>query len=106
MIEAQLRYVRQALASRARQELAAIEPRREAQAAFVAEVDEAMEGSVWTAGGCQSWYLDDTGRNSTLWPESVRRFHRRIARFVPSDHRLTIAPAPAPVAAPAEPVIA
>ena len=27
-----------------------------------------MQGTVWTAGNCHSWYLDDTGRNTTLWP--------------------------------------
>jgi cation diffusion facilitator CzcD-associated flavoprotein CzcO/pimeloyl-ACP methyl ester carboxylesterase len=84
MIEAQLRYVRQALAFRGRQALAAIEPRAEAQAAFVAEVDTAMEGSVWTAGGCQSWYLDATGRNSTLWPDFTFRFRRVRAALRPA----------------------
>ena len=49
----------------------------------MAEVDAAMEGSVWTAGGCQSWYLDGTGRNSTLWPETVRAFQRRVAPLRP-----------------------
>ena len=26
------------------------------------------DGSVWTAGGCVSWYLDATGRNTANWP--------------------------------------
>jgi len=29
---------------------------------------------VWTTGGCASWYLDDQGRNTTLWPGSTWRF--------------------------------
>ena len=33
------------------------------------------------AGGCLSWYVDDTGRNSTLWPGRVRAYQRRLARF-------------------------
>jgi hypothetical protein len=44
------------------------------------------EGSVWTAGGCLSWYRDDTGRNSTLWPGSVRDYERRLARFEIGDY--------------------
>jgi hypothetical protein len=59
-----------------------------------------MEGSVWTAGGCQSWYLDETGRNSTLWPETVRAFQRRVSHFVPSDNELVL-PHHAPAAVPA-----
>ena len=90
MIEAQIAYIRRALAFRAEQGLAAISPRPEAQAAYVAEVDAAMEGSVWTAGGCQSWYLDETGRNSTLWPRTVRAYQRRISRFVPSENELVL----------------
>ncbi len=29
---------------------------------------------------CLSWYVEDTGRNSTLWPGSVRAYQRRLAR--------------------------
>jgi hypothetical protein len=57
----------------------AIEPRPEAQAAFVAEVDRRMRHTVWLTGGCRSWYLDASGRNSTLWPGSVGAFRRRVA---------------------------
>jgi cation diffusion facilitator CzcD-associated flavoprotein CzcO len=90
MIESQVQYIRQALAFRAEQGLAAIVPRRSAQDAYVAEIDRAMDGSVWTAGGCESWYLDDTGRNSTLWPQTVRAFQRRVSRFVPTDNELVL----------------
>jgi cation diffusion facilitator CzcD-associated flavoprotein CzcO len=86
MIEAQISYLRQALAHRRERGLATLEPTAEAQARFVAEVDAATEGSVWTAGGCLSWYTDATGRNSTLWPGSVRSYQRRLARFRPADY--------------------
>jgi len=87
MIESQLRYISAALAYRDRHGVAWIEPRAEAQAAYVAEVDAAMAGSVWTAGGCVSWYQDRTGRVSTLWPGTARSFGRRIGRFHPAEHR-------------------
>jgi len=66
----------------------AIEPRPEAQSAFVAEVQRRMEGTVWVAGGCASWYLDPTGRNSTLWPDFSWRFRRRVARLRPEEYVL------------------
>ncbi len=71
MIEAQIEHVLRALSYLERRGARTIEPRPEAQAAFVERVDREMEGSVWTAGGCASWYLDPTGRNSTLWPATT-----------------------------------
>ncbi len=91
---------RRALALRRERGLAAIEPARHAQAQFIAEVDAGSEGSVWTAGGCLSWYLDVTGRNSTLWPGSVRAYQRGLAKFDASDW-VTEIPSPRPAREPA-----
>jgi hypothetical protein len=44
---------------------------------------------VWTSGGCSSWYLDESGRNSTLWPRFTWQFRRRTARFdLAEQHRV------------------
>jgi cation diffusion facilitator CzcD-associated flavoprotein CzcO len=86
MIEAQIAYLRKLLTHREASRLAAIEPTPAAQAEYVAEVDAGTEGSVWTAGGCLSWYVDETGRNSTLWPGSVRAYQRRLAEFDANDY--------------------
>ncbi len=88
MIEAQIEHALRAIEHLAETGAAALEPRPEAQDAFVAEVDRKMEGTVWTAGGCASWYLDDTGRNSTLWPGFSFTFARRVSRFDPADYLL------------------
>lgn len=85
MIEAQVEHMIGALRHMDRVGAAALEPRPEAQEAFVAAVDTRMEGTVWTSGGCASWYLDETGRNSTLWPDFTWRF-RRAARFDAADY--------------------
>ena len=47
---------------------------------------------MWNTG-CASWYLDDTGRNATLWPDWTFRFRQRTARFDPSEYELTAEPA-------------
>jgi cation diffusion facilitator CzcD-associated flavoprotein CzcO len=88
MIEAQVDYVMKALRYRRTERLATIEPTAGAQARFIDEIDRGTDGSVWTAGGCVSWYLDATGRNSTLWPGTVRAYQRRLARFDPADYRV------------------
>ncbi|MBZ4321578.1 flavin-containing monooxygenase [Streptomyces huiliensis] len=40
-----------------------------------------MERTVWNTGGCDSWYLDSEGRNTTAWPGTTAEF-RRITRRV------------------------
>jgi cation diffusion facilitator CzcD-associated flavoprotein CzcO len=92
MIEAQIEHVLAALRHMQRHAASAIEPRPEAQAAFVAEVRRRMEGTVWIAGRCVSWYLDSTGRNSTLWPDFSWRFRRRVARLNPDEYVLSFPP--------------
>lgn len=89
MLEAQLDHLLAALRYMARNGVTAVEPRPEAQAAFVADVDARMRGTVWVAGGCHSWYLDETGRNSTLWPGSTLAFGRRVRGFRPEEYRVS-----------------
>jgi len=87
MIEAQIEHLLGALRWMRTRDAAAIEPTEEAQAAFVANCERRMHGTVWTTGGCSSWYLDATGKNSTLWPGSTSTFRRRVAHFRPSEYR-------------------
>jgi hypothetical protein len=96
MIEAQIEHLLNALRYMRRHSLTAIEPRADVQAAYVAEVQQRMKGTVWTAGGCASWYLDARGRNSTLWPDFTWRFRRRVARLNPDDYLMNRAPAAQP----------
>jgi len=63
-----------------------VEPRAEAQAAYVEWIDAALESTVWNSGGCRSWYLDGSGRNAALWPFRVGRFTRTVARPRAGDY--------------------
>jgi cation diffusion facilitator CzcD-associated flavoprotein CzcO len=81
MIESQINYVLDCLRLMEQRRIAAIEVRPQAQAAFNAEVQTQMRGTVWDSGGCASWYLDASGRNSTLWPAFTWQFRRRTRRF-------------------------
>jgi hypothetical protein len=55
---------------------AVVEVRAQAQVAYNEVVQRRMAATVWTAGGCASWYLDAQGRNTTLWPTFAWRFRR------------------------------
>jgi len=85
MIEAQLKLVVEAIQHMRKHRLDLLEVKPEAQQKFVDEVERDMKGTVWTSGGCQSWYLDKTGRNSTLWPSFTFTFMQR-ARFRPEEY--------------------
>lgn len=85
MIEAQVAQVMLVLREMERRGARAIEPSVEAQAAYVADVERRMRNTVWVAGRCTSWYLDRTGRNSSLWPDFTWRFRRRLKRLVRRD---------------------
>jgi cation diffusion facilitator CzcD-associated flavoprotein CzcO len=55
MFESQANYITAAVSYAAVHGLASVQPSHAAQAAYAAEVDRMSEGTVWTAGGCQSW---------------------------------------------------
>jgi cation diffusion facilitator CzcD-associated flavoprotein CzcO len=85
MLECQIRYLMSALSYLDKAKT--VEPRPEAQKQFVAEVDRRMRPTVWLSGGCASWYLDRTGRNSTLWPGFTWAYRRRLRQFDPEAYR-------------------
>jgi cation diffusion facilitator CzcD-associated flavoprotein CzcO len=87
MIESQIAYVMGALRAMADHGAERLEVRAEAQAAYNERIDRQMRGTVWSSG-CASWYLDESGRNATLWPDWTWRFRRRTARFDPAAYRI------------------
>jgi cation diffusion facilitator CzcD-associated flavoprotein CzcO len=94
MIEAQIDYIMKALDAIDAHDGAAIDVRPQAQGAFVAEMGRMAEGTVWTAGGCKSWYLDSHGNASTIWPDFTFRFRSRTKRFDTGDYDLIPRTAP------------
>jgi cation diffusion facilitator CzcD-associated flavoprotein CzcO len=95
MAEAQARYVRRALDWADRSGAVALEPRRDAQGRWTEAVQSRMKGTVWTEGGCASWYIDAKGRNTTLWPDHTFRFFQALRRFDPTEYEATPASLPA-----------
>ena len=88
MVESQTRYLLDALRTVDAAGAVAIDTRQDRQDAFNAELQRRFDGSVWTSGGCASWYLDAQGRNRTLWPGYTFDFRRRTRRIDPEDHEL------------------
>ncbi len=89
MIEAQLAHVVAALRALQAQGASVIDVRADTLARWNADVQRKAAPTVWNSGGCSSWYLDEAGRNTTLWPDYTFRFVRRTRAFDTNDYVLT-----------------
>ena len=83
-LEAQVRYVRQALQEASRRRAAAVEVRADVEAASDREVQEAFEGTAWLR--CDSWYRDDSGRIVANWPNYMRDYLAKTERLDPAEY--------------------
>ncbi|MFN2461146.1 MAG: flavin-containing monooxygenase [Candidatus Velthaea sp.] len=88
MMEAQYRYVLDALRFMRRGKVRALDVRRSEQAAFNARLQARMRRTVWSSG-CSSWYIDAGGKNTTLWPGFTFSYRWLTRRFVPARYALT-----------------
>lgn len=102
MIESQVRYIMQALKTMKRRKLAALEVRQQALRSYNDRLQQMLKGTVWSTGGCQSWYLDANGRNTTLWPTYTYQFRSMLKSFDVDNYLATPRGACASGAAPAQ----
>jgi cation diffusion facilitator CzcD-associated flavoprotein CzcO len=88
ILEAQLRHTVAAVTRTLRSGWASVSVRPEVQAAFNAEVQAALPGTVYQSGGCSSYYTDVNGRNSFSWPFSTGRLRARVGSFDEADYEI------------------
>lgn len=86
MLEPQAAYISTILRALRSGGHTSIEVTAPAQRRYVAEMDRELAGTVWNSGGCSSWYIDASGRNSVMWPTYTRTFRRMMSTFVRADH--------------------
>ena len=94
IIESQMAYVRDAIRTMRANDYATVEPREDVFATWNAELQSLMGPTVWSSGGCSSWYLDENGRNTTLWPRGTVSFRRGLRSFDASRYVVTGPAAP------------
>jgi cation diffusion facilitator CzcD-associated flavoprotein CzcO len=95
--EAQAGYIRQALEQVRSRHAAAIDVRREVEAATDRETQAAFDGTAWTQ--CNSWYRDKSGRIVANWPRYMRQYEQRVRTLDPSEFTLLPLPDREPVPA-------
>jgi len=81
MIESQIQYVIDALQKMRERSLAWVDVKPSAQASYNKRLSERMARTVWSTGGCVSWYQTATGKNTTLWPGFTFEFRLRTRSF-------------------------
>lgn len=86
MCEAQAAYIAQLIQALDSSGCALIEPGAEAAVRYDAALQATLKTMVW-AKGCKSWYLDEWGRNYTLYPNSTRRFQREMKKPDLAEYR-------------------
>lgn len=98
MIEAQLTYLMGAIRALEHGGANRIEVRKEIQDAYNARLQKRLPRSVWNSGGCQSWYIDANGRNTTIWPDFTWRWWQENRRFDVESYELAWRPQSRPTA--------
>jgi cation diffusion facilitator CzcD-associated flavoprotein CzcO len=85
MIESQIQYTMAALQAMREKSLRTLDIRQDVQANFNAGIQKQLGRAVWSSG-CKSWYLDNSGKNTTLWPGFTFRFRQLTGKFRTSDY--------------------
>ncbi len=88
MIESQIAYVMDALKLMRERQLKFVDVKPRVQAAYNDKLQSRMKGTIWSVGGCRSWYLLPNGKNVTLWPGFTWQFRRGLRRFDRSAYEL------------------
>ncbi len=89
MAESAINYLASALDEVDRHGLATFEVREDVQHDYNARIQQHMKTTIWTQGGCSSWYLDAHGNNTTLWPSFTFKFRQLTRNFDLDAYRTT-----------------
>jgi cation diffusion facilitator CzcD-associated flavoprotein CzcO len=87
-IESQMVYLRDALRTMTQLGLTSVEVSPQAEDDYMTFVRAEVGRTVWAQGGCTSWYQDDKGESTAMWPRSMWSYRRLMASFDPSHHHL------------------
>ena len=88
MIESQLNYVLDYLRLLDNAgEGAFLDVKPNAQTAYNESIQQKLDSTVW-ASGCQSWYLNMQGKNTTIWPDLASVYRKATRRVNPADYEI------------------
>lgn len=86
MLESQVRYILSCVQMLEKQPGAAMDVKPERLRQFSSGIQKRLANSVWESG-CQSWYLNDEGKNTINWPGFTFTYRRETLKVDPNDFR-------------------
>lgn len=81
MLEAQLKYIVEALLYMDKKNIRTISLRQTAHDQYNHWIQNNLKKTVWHSGGCHSWYQDAKGNVTTLWPDFTWMYHFLMNKF-------------------------
>ncbi|MDP3277790.1 MAG: NAD(P)/FAD-dependent oxidoreductase [Deltaproteobacteria bacterium] len=84
MMEAQTEVIMKCIAHAQAGPRRSVQVRDDVQRDFNQRIQAQLRDTVWHTG-CKSWYLDEEGRNSTLWPGTCHAFGQQTKKFSLAD---------------------
>ncbi|MGH3384888.1 MAG: flavin-containing monooxygenase [Nocardioidaceae bacterium] len=85
MIEQQVNYVLQALDLLDRRSASYLDVRPDTQQTFLDRIQLRLTDTVWQSG-CKSWYIDENGRNFTIWPHYTWKYWMETRKLSPAEY--------------------
>jgi cation diffusion facilitator CzcD-associated flavoprotein CzcO len=81
MMESQFPYVLDAIRTMRERRLRYVDVRSGVEDRYNERIQARLAKTVWSAGGCVSWYLTHSGKNTVSWPGFTFEFRRQMRRF-------------------------
>ena len=87
IIESQISYITKCMTYLSGEGFDFLEVKADAQYQYRQLIDQQSRKTVWTTGGCSSWYLDNrSNRLTLLWPDLASKFQERLETFDPNAY--------------------
>ncbi|TVP60452.1 MAG: NAD(P)/FAD-dependent oxidoreductase [Halomonadaceae bacterium] len=90
--EAQLTYIVDGVKQIRQRRISKLSIRPEVLKEHNDQVQKHLQSTVFNSGGCQSYYLDQNGRNFAAWPWSLRTLRRKLRGLRLRDYEVVYAP--------------
>lgn len=81
MLEAQLKYLVEALISMDENNLRYLSIKQNIHDEYNQSIQSKLKKSVWHLGGCHSWYQNEQGEVTTIWPDFTWVYYLLMRNF-------------------------
>ena len=88
MMESQFPYILGAIRTLREKRLSYVDVRSDVEERYNARIQKRLAKTVWNAGGCVSWYLTQSGKNTVSWPGFTFEYRLRMRRFDADSYEL------------------